>query len=58
MTPPAIAVSLIPLRKLSAARWTAVKEEEHAVSTAILGPWKLNKNDTLFAIDQSLGTVG
>ncbi len=37
-TPPASALSHSPRRMLSHARCTAVSEDEHAVSTAIVGP--------------------
>ncbi len=39
-TPPASAVSHWPLRMASQARWMAVSEEEHMVSTVMLGPRK------------------
>ncbi|KYF86670.1 hypothetical protein BE20_28325 [Sorangium cellulosum] len=38
LTPPASAMSLSPLRRLWQARWIATSEEEHAVSTVMLGP--------------------
>ncbi len=37
-TPPASAVSQSPERRLSQARCTAVNDDEHAVSIAIVGP--------------------
>ncbi|KYF50885.1 hypothetical protein BE08_28185 [Sorangium cellulosum] len=37
-TPPASARWLSPARRLWQARWTATSDEEHAVSTAMLGP--------------------
>ncbi|GBF32472.1 hypothetical protein DCCM_0668 [Desulfocucumis palustris] len=37
-TPPARATSLSPLLTLSKAKCTAVSEEEHKVSTTMLGP--------------------
>nr|WP_234024096.1 hypothetical protein [Sorangium cellulosum] len=38
LTPPASARLLSPERRLWQARWTATSDEEHAVSTARLGP--------------------
>ena len=40
-TPPAIAVSQSFLIRLSHARYTDVREDEHMVSSARLGPVKL-----------------
>ncbi|CAM5284955.1 hypothetical protein SALBM135S_02413 [Streptomyces alboniger] len=34
------------------ARWIAVRDDEHAVSTAMLGPVKSKKWETRLAIDQ------
>src|SRR5687767_14278668 len=48
-TPPAIATLQLPALSDSQARWIAVNADEHAVSTATLGPWKLKKYDTRFA---------
>ncbi len=39
LTPPATASSHSPRRSAWAARWTATSPDEHAVSTAIAGPW-------------------
>jgi len=38
LTPPAIAALISPLTIDEHARWMAVRDEEHIVSTAILGP--------------------
>ena len=50
-TPPAIAVSHSSLSILLHARSIAVSADEHMVSNAILGPWKLKVYDTRFAMD-------
>ncbi len=42
-TPPATASSQSPPRIASQARWTAVSEEEHAVSTVIVGPLRSSR---------------
>jgi hypothetical protein len=42
-TPPASAASHSPRRMLSQARCTATSEEEHAVSTAMVGPLRLSR---------------
>ena len=44
-----IAMSQSPLCRLSQASLSAVKEDEHAVSTAKLGPVRLRQNEILFA---------
>ncbi len=38
-----------PERRLRHARWVAASDDEHAVSTARLGPWKSNAYDTRLA---------
>jgi hypothetical protein len=48
-TPPANAISESPFRKLWQARCTATNADEHAVSTATLGPFKFKTYDTRFA---------
>src|SRR6187397_2657406 len=53
-TPPAIAASHSPCRRLWHARWMAVSEDEHIVSTAIDGPVKLQKYETRLAIAEGL----
>src|SRR5687767_7964122 len=45
-TPPASARSHSPARKLWQAKCSATKEEEHAVSIDMLGPWRPNINDS------------
>ena len=45
-------IRLSPLRRLAHARCSAVIDDEHAVSTAMLGPWKFITLDTRFATDQ------
>ena len=52
LTPPTSAASQAPERRLSIARCSAVNDDEHAVSTAMLGPWKSNRYETRLAIDQ------
>src|SRR3954467_15072962 len=54
LTPPATAISQPPSRKLWQARWIAVNDDEHMVSTAMLGPWKLQNQDTRLAMDEGL----
>jgi hypothetical protein len=48
-TPPASASVLSPFQMLWAARWTATRELEHAVSTVMLGPRKSKANEIRFA---------
>src|SRR5262245_44652154 len=43
VTPPATAAEHSPARKLKQARWTATNEDEHAVSTVMLGPFNPSK---------------
>ncbi|GIJ54812.1 hypothetical protein Vau01_023280 [Virgisporangium aurantiacum] len=50
-TPPASAIVASPRRRLSTARCTAVSDDEHAVSTAMLGPCRFRQYDTRFATD-------
>ncbi|CAM3144855.1 hypothetical protein SAXI111661_20075 [Saccharomonospora xinjiangensis] len=57
-TPPAIATVHSPDRRLATARCTAVSDDEHSVSTARLGPWKSQKNDTRLAIWPWLRPIG
>jgi hypothetical protein len=52
LTPPAIAIRHSPRRRLSTARCTAVSDDEHAESTAKLGPCRSSVYDTRLAIDQ------
>src|SRR5262245_54573672 len=47
--PPAIANALSLLRRLSHARWMAVSDDEHAVSTASAGPFRFRKYEILAA---------
>src|SRR2546426_3781434 len=49
LTPPARAMSHSRWRKLCTARCTATREEEQAVSIAMLGPRKSSKYDSRFA---------
>ncbi len=42
-TPPTTAMSQSPARRLRAARCTATKDDEQAVSIAVLGPCQLKK---------------
>ena len=51
-TPPTSAAPISPRRSASQARCSADAEDEQAVSTAMLGPWKSNSQLTRFAIDQ------
>ena len=51
-TPPAIAISQSPLRIAWLARWIAVSDDEHIVSSAMLGPCRFRKYETRFAIDR------
>ena len=53
-TPPATASSHPPLSRLWHAKCIAVSDEEHIVSIAMLGPWKLQKYDTRLAIDDGV----
>src|SRR5271169_4052676 len=48
-TPPARASVHSPLHRLWHARWTATSEDEHAVSTAKLGPLKSREYESRFA---------
>ena len=50
-TPPAIAISHSPSRIAWQARWIAVSEEEHMVSTARLGPARSRAWDTRLATE-------
>src|SRR3989442_15493720 len=54
LTPPASATWHSRRRRLSHARCTATSEEEHAVSTGRLGPWRSRAYDTRFATDQGI----
>jgi len=49
LTPPARASSHSPNLKFSQAEWTATNDDEHAVSTAKLGPCKSSKNEKRMA---------
>src|SRR5215210_3461272 len=49
LTPPARATSLSPRARLSCARWIATSDDEHAVSTARLGPRRSKRNESRFA---------
>src|ERR1051325_1498159 len=51
LTPPATTTSLSPRRIDSQPRCTVVSDEEHIVSTAMLGPCASRKYDTRLAID-------
>ena len=51
--PPARAISHSPLRMFWQARWTATKEDEQAVSSAMLGPCSPKTNDRRLAARQS-----
>ncbi len=54
LTPPAMAAPHSPRRRLSQARWIAVRDAEHAVSTARLGPVKSSWKETRLAMPQGL----
>ena len=51
--PPARAISHSPLRMFWQARWTATKDDEQAVSSAMLGPCRPKTNDKRLAARQS-----
>ena len=51
LTPPAIAISHSPARIAWTARCMAVSEDEHMVSTAMLGPVRSRAWDTRLAMD-------
>ncbi|GGR19834.1 hypothetical protein GCM10010219_25780 [Streptomyces netropsis] len=53
-TPPASATSHAPDSMLWHARWMAVNDDEHIVSTLMLGPWKSKKYDTRLATAEGL----
>ncbi len=48
LTPPASARSTSWVLRLWQARWSATSEEEHAVSTATLGPWRSRRSESRF----------
>jgi len=49
LTPPTRATSDSPRSKLWQARWAATREEEQALSTAMLGPRKSKRYEMRFA---------
>jgi len=49
-TPPAIAMAVRPWRKSWHARWIAVSELEHIVSTVMLGPCKFRQKEVRLAM--------
>ena len=51
-TPPAIASVASPAHRLRHARWTETSDDEHAVSTARLGPRKSNRYEIRLAAMQ------
>src|ERR1700736_5814649 len=48
LTPPASASDVSPLQRSWHARWTATSEDEHAVSSEMLGPRKSSMKDRRF----------
>ena len=49
-TPPAMASSDCPVRRLWQARCTATNDDEHAVSMVSDGPWRSRKYDSRLAM--------
>ncbi len=56
-TPPATATAQPPRCRLWHARWIAVSDDEHIVSSARLGPLKLQKYEIRFATEAALLSI-
>src|SRR5439155_24724188 len=57
-TPPASATGHSPATRLLHAKWTATSDDEHAASTARLGPFQSSTYETRFAATLNAPPVG